>query len=93
MFDILTDKEVVARKAHKCIWCGEQIDWGTTYRRLTGKFNGDFSSNAWHLECSVAGNEIIDEIEAGFDAYTYQRGSTEERDVPFYTQETIDDET
>ena len=92
MFDVLTDKDTVARKAHKCIWCGEQIDRGTTYRRQTGKFDGDFQSNAWHLDCLDVVDEVLEYADDSFEPYTYQRGSTEERDVPFYTQETIDDD-
>ena len=92
MFDVLTDKDTGACKAHKCIWCGEQIDRGTTYRRLIGKFDGDFQSTAWHLDCSDVSDEVLEYADDSFEPYTYQRGSTEERDVPFHTQETIDDD-
>ncbi len=93
MFDVLTDKDVVARKAHKCIWCGEQIDRSTTYRRQTGKFDGDFQSNAWHLDCIDVSDEILECEADTFEPYTYQRGSTEERDAPAHQQETIGDDT
>jgi hypothetical protein len=50
-FVSLSESEPVARKPHRCIWCGEEITKGVKHFHYTGKFDGDFQSNRLHLEC------------------------------------------
>lgn len=66
-----------ARKAHRCIWCGEQIEPGERYFHWRGVFEGDIQSNNWHKECdeAVASEDLRD----GFEPHAHKRGSQEER--------------
>ena len=66
-----------ARKAHRCIWCGEQIESGERYYHWRGIFEGDPQSNDWHKECNAA-TEAWD-LRDGFEPYYHKRGSQEER--------------
>lgn len=40
-----------ARKRHPCYWCGEFINVGDSKTTTAGVFEGDFTSNNFHLEC------------------------------------------
>lgn len=40
-----------ARRPHRCIWCGESIEVGSTYSYQTGVMDGRWQSNHWHPEC------------------------------------------
>jgi hypothetical protein len=40
-----------ARKAHRCTWCGEPIDTGSTYVHQTGVYDNRWFSNKMHPEC------------------------------------------
>lgn len=74
MFDVLTDETRTARKAHRCIWCGQDIKPGDTYRYQSGVFEGGMQSNHWHPECIVRAREDLPYIEDGFDPYVNERG-------------------
>lgn len=41
----------VARKRHRCAWCGEWIEVGEKHSKYVGKFEGDFQSWRVHDEC------------------------------------------
>ena len=43
----------VARKPHRCIWCGETITIGTKHRREISKYDG-LQDHRWHQECREA---------------------------------------
>lgn len=49
-YQLIRDTFHVARKPHRCIWCGERIIVAEKHRREISKFDGlqDFR---WHLEC------------------------------------------
>ena len=55
-----------ARKEHRCNYCFGPIPAGETYSRWTGVFDGEFQSNAMHLECDKQYN--IDDTYS--DGYT-----------------------
>ena len=38
MLEVLTDKDVVGRKVHKCEWCGEPIPKGELHHVQSGIF-------------------------------------------------------
>ncbi len=48
-----------ARKAHRCIWCGEPIVIGAPYTYERSIFEGDPQSHHWHPECLDAMREVI----------------------------------
>ncbi len=58
MWEIISSELRKARKPHKCIWCGQAVVAGSTYRyeRVRGPDGMDF--NHWHLECDEAHREI-----------------------------------
>lgn len=41
----------VARKKHRCIWCGEEIGKGDKYLDAAGTMDGNFEHSKWHPEC------------------------------------------
>jgi hypothetical protein len=43
-----------ARKPHRCIWCGEQIDQGETYVVNKGVYDNRMQTTKWHAECDTA---------------------------------------
>lgn len=43
-----------ARKQHKCIWCAEWIEEGTTYIDERSVYDGNIQRHRWHPECQVA---------------------------------------
>lgn len=77
MAETIADEWRKARKAHRCIWCGEQIVIGEKYRHWRGKFEGDVMSNDWHKECDDAATSI--DLEEGFEPFAYRRGSQENK--------------
>lgn len=67
----LDQSEPVARKEHRCIWCGQTILKGEKYDRWVGIFEGDFNCNKFHKECSKASGEL--DPDDGFCAYGEER--------------------
>jgi hypothetical protein len=53
-YTLLAESFQVARKRHRCIWCGESILPGETYRRERSVYDGEMQNFAWHPECSEA---------------------------------------
>lgn len=45
-----------ARKEHICNICGEKIKVGEKYARQTGKFDGEFYSDSYCLDCEAVRN-------------------------------------
>lgn len=80
MAETIADEWRKARKPHVCIWCGEPIVVGESYRHWRGKFEGEVITNDWHKECDDAAS--TEDPEDGFEPYFYKRGSQEERDFP-----------
>lgn len=77
MAETIADEWRKARKAHLCIWCGQPIAVGETYRHWRGKFEGEVMSNDWHKECDDAADS--ESVQEGFEPYTFARGTGEER--------------
>lgn len=40
-----------AQKPRKCIYCGQGISIGDTYKKQSGVFDGDWYTNHYHPEC------------------------------------------
>lgn len=56
-YTLLSEVEHTARKAHRCIWCGEGIAIGSRYIRERSIFDGEPQSHKWHLECLGAARD------------------------------------
>lgn len=75
------DKLVIkARKSHRCGWCPERIEAGTSYFKLAG-YNEDFWHCKVHPECKKAWENFPadrrDELDDGYLPHSYKRGTTE----------------
>jgi predicted nucleic acid-binding Zn-ribbon protein len=53
----LSSETPMARKQHRCTWCGEHIEKGDTYVRVSGVFDGDLQTSKFHPECDDACTE------------------------------------
>lgn len=58
MLDFYSDKTVKAKKEHKCSLCGQKIEAGESYRRYSGKYDGEFFDQCFHENCT----EILDKF-------------------------------
>ena len=56
-YALLSETHPKARKEHRCIWCGEKILIGETYRHEKSVYDGDMQDHKWHLECDKAAAE------------------------------------
>lgn len=71
---ISTTTTAKAAKRHVCIWCGESILLRSRYMRVAGVFEGDFQSDAYHIECRAAAEAHFDEAgEDGFSPHENER--------------------
>jgi hypothetical protein len=52
--DCITSKTVKTRKPHRCWWCGEAIEVGSSVGLETGIDDGQWFRSYWHPECSAA---------------------------------------
>lgn len=63
-YTLLRESFLVARKPHRCIWCGEWIETGEKYRRERSVYDGSMQDHKWHLDCDK-GFKV--ELDAGMD--------------------------
>jgi hypothetical protein len=52
-YSLLSESFPVARKTHRCIWCGESIPSGEKYRHERSVYDGSMQDHKWHLECDA----------------------------------------
>ena len=50
--EFLLARDIKARKQHQCCECGEPIQPGDTYEKVTGKWNGEIGCYKTCLPCS-----------------------------------------
>jgi hypothetical protein len=55
-YTLLSESTPVARKAHRCIWCGERIAVGERYTHERSIYDGEFQNHHWHPECRADAN-------------------------------------
>ena len=67
-----------AAKEHRCIYCGESIPKGESYREQTGYWEGSAFRNRFHAECFQA---LCDEGEGEFTPYSEERPRTPTQDT------------
>ena len=53
-YRLLSEKNHLARKTHRCTWCGELIDKGESYTHERSVYDGYMQSQHWHPECLSA---------------------------------------
>ena len=51
MLEFYTVRKSKSRKQRKCSLCGEIIDIGERYTRYSGKYDGDFFDEKYHISC------------------------------------------
>lgn len=73
----LSETTPVARKEHKCDWCGEEILIGEKYHRWTGIFESDFGDTKMHLVCNEAYHKSDFCSDEGFRFYEQKKGQVE----------------
>ncbi len=83
MTEVLTDGDMVARKSHRCIWCGEMIPKGQIHHVQSGIFDGELYRHHMHQECYAGGmvalwNADRFALEDGFEPHAYRRGTMEQ---------------
>ena len=76
MYQNLTHKDVVARKEHRCDWCGETIKKGEKYHYETFVFEGKVYDWHSHLSCSRVVSAIWDYVDPdyGMSEDDFQQG-------------------
>lgn len=52
-WECFSERMVRARVKHKCLECGDEIKPGSTYQRVSGKWEGEFSSMATCAPCAA----------------------------------------
>lgn len=73
-YTLLSESFPVARKQHRCIWCGEAILPGEKYRSERSVFEGDMQNHKWHLECDEAATaEWSEGADAEFSPHDNER--------------------
>lgn len=72
-YTLLADSWPIARKPHRCIWCGQQIEAGEKYRRERSVYNGEMQNHAWHPECDEAAAEEFSHGEQEFIPHQNER--------------------
>lgn len=71
MSDFSTYRFPVARKEHKCEWCGEAIIIGEKHFQFTGVWEGDWQNWRMHTECEEY--SALNDREDGFYPYENER--------------------
>jgi hypothetical protein len=73
-YTLLAEAFPAAKKAHRCIWCGESIPIGEKHRHEKSIYCGTFQDHRWHLECRDAANaELFDQGEEEFAPFDNER--------------------
>ena len=70
-YSLIAEHFPVARKMHRCIWCGESIVTGEKYRDERSTFDGEFQHHKWHMECNADAVEYFNSGE-GPEFYAHE---------------------
>lgn len=69
---LLSFRERVACKPHRCTWCGERIEAGSSYAYEASTYYGNFQHHHWHTEC-YEGRALEFEYHDDFEPYQGER--------------------
>lgn len=72
-YSLLSESWPVAKKQHRCIWCGEPVLVGEKYRREKSVYCGEMQNFAWHHECDDEAKEEFLHGDNEFVAYSADR--------------------
>jgi len=98
--EFYSDEIHKARKIHRCMLCGHNIEVGEKYHRQAGKYDGDFFDRCLHNECDKMIEEYCSETnenefdESGVsdwlnDIYCYECDKEEDCEVNTFRCEKI----
>ena len=72
-YELIRESFPVARKPHRCIWCGEVIAMGLKHVHEISKYD-ELQDHRWHLECRGAAHEYFRNGEGPeFSPYEHER--------------------
>ena len=71
-YTLLSETYPIARKSHRCIWCGQTISKGEQYVAERSVFDGDMQNHHWHYECLNDAHQNTD-YEWEFAPYSNER--------------------
>ena len=57
-YTLLKETFPVARREHKCIWCGQKILVGEKHRHERSVYDG-IQDHRWHLECNEVAKDYF----------------------------------
>lgn len=78
-YQLLSERNPVAQKEYRCIWCPEKILKGEKHIHQFSKYDGNFQDQRWHLECKKAADEFFRIYsEEEFDPHSFKRGTCQE---------------
>ena len=77
--DVIDHRDVIARKPHRCDYCGEWINKGEKYDYQKNIFDGTFYEWHTHLACSRIASAIWDycDPDEGMSDQVFQDGCQE----------------
>ena len=69
MIKVLRNKTTIARKEHRCVFCGEVIHVGEKYYRQTNVYDGCIYDWVCHCDCLQLACELdmFDDCDEGLD--------------------------
>ena len=81
-YSLIRESFPIARKPHRCIWCGETIATGMKYRHEISRY--DVMQNFhWHMECDADAADYFRECgESEFQPYTAERPTAANKEKP-----------
>lgn len=71
-----------ARKAHRCIWCGQKIAPGESYVDERSVYEGNMQAHHWRPECEKASTAYFQSGEEEFDPWQNDRPVAPDAHVP-----------
>lgn len=100
MIEVLRNKTPVARKEHRCEFCGEVIHVGEKYNRQSNVYDGRIYDWVSHCVCSKLAYELdmFDDCDEGLDGdgfvdrlnqYVYDKQNCLDANSPFTEQPKI----
>jgi hypothetical protein len=64
-YHCFSDKKLIARKPHRCVWCARAVLVGSSYRLEHSVYFGRFQNFAWHEACRFDADKWFAEMGEG----------------------------